>query len=427
MQGDLQGMAFPTTEASMVEAEVVQQVRLLHERGWGSKRIAHELGIARNTVRRYVRGGEAASVQQRPAARALSEAECERARALYGAAKGNARVVQRQLAQQGIVVGERTLQRVLAPERARLVAEAVASVRFETEPGDQLQIDFGVVRVRIAGAWVLVHFLVAVLGFSRRLFAKAFLGERGEQWREGVAGAFERFGGVTRTVLCDNARALVLHHDRESRAVTFHPAFLAFCRDWGTQPRACGPYRARTKGKSEAGVKYVKGNFFAGRDFESFASLEQQFDAWLDESDQRVHGTTHRRPLELFVEKEQTALRPLPAPRVEPPVRRLARKVANDAMVDVDTVRYSVPVRFVRTQVEVETRATHVQIYCDGVCIATHARSHEPHARVVDRSHYDSVFRTERAANDEALGASSLAAMGRSLSQYEAFVQESSR
>jgi transposase len=420
-------MASPTTEVSMVEAEVVQQVRLLHERGWGSKRIALELGIARNTVRRYLRGGDAALVQARPAARVLSEPQRQRARVLFEAAQGNSRVVRRQLAQEGVVVGERTLQRVLAPERSRRVAEAVASVRFETAPADQLQIDFGVLRVQLAGAWVLVHFLVAVLGFSRRLFAKAFLAERGEQWREGVAEAFERFGGVTRTVLCDNARALVLHHERESRTVTFHPAFLAFCRDWGTQPRACGPYRARTKGKSEAAVKYVKRNFFAGRTFASFAELEKQLAQWLDESDQRAHGTTHRRPLELFLEKEKEALLPLPSARVQAPLRRLQRRVANDAMVDLDTVRYSVPMRFVRARVEVEPHPTQVRIFFDGECIATHARSKEPYARVVDSSHLAPVFRTEPAANDEALGASSLAAMGRTLAQYEAFVQEAAR
>jgi transposase len=105
--------------------------------------------------------------------------------------------------------------------------------------------------------------LVAVLSYSRRLFVKPFLKERGADWREGIAAAFTHFGGVPRTVLGDNARPLVRARDRATGTVILHPAYLAFCRDWDVQPRACAPYRARTKGKTEAGVKYVKRNALA--------------------------------------------------------------------------------------------------------------------------------------------------------------------
>lgn len=101
---------------------------------------------------------------------------------------------------------------------------------------------------------------MAALSYSRRLFVKAFLNERGDDWREGIAVAFTQFGGVPRTVLGDNARALVRGRDRATGTVSFHPTYLAFCRDWDVQPRACAPYRARTKGKTEAGVKCVKRN-----------------------------------------------------------------------------------------------------------------------------------------------------------------------
>ena len=117
--------------------------------------------------------------------------------------------------------------------------------------------------------------LVAVLSYSRRLFVKPFLNERQDDWREGIAAAFAHFGGVPRTVLGDNARALVLGRDRTTGTVVFHPAYLAFCRDWDVQPRACAPYRARTKGKTEAGVKYVKRNGLADLAFASFAALER--------------------------------------------------------------------------------------------------------------------------------------------------------
>src|SRR5437868_8696151 len=146
----------------------------------------------------------------------------------------------------------------------------------------------------------MVHFLVATLSFSRRIFVKPFLSERQNDWREGIADAFRHFGGVTQTILGDNARALVVSHDPLRRAVRFHPAYLEFCRDWGALPRACAPYRAQTKGKIEAGVKFVKNNGLAGRDFESFADLEAHLERWMVVADRRLHGTTHERPSERF-------------------------------------------------------------------------------------------------------------------------------
>ena len=92
--------------------------------------------------------------------------------------------------------------------------------------------------------------------------------------REGIAAAFAHLDGLPRTLLGDNARALVLGRDRATATVSFHPAYLAFCRGWDVQPRACAPYRARTKGKTEASVKYVKRNALADQGFASFGALE---------------------------------------------------------------------------------------------------------------------------------------------------------
>ena len=92
----------------------------------------------------------------------------------------------------------------------------------------------------------------------------AFAPRLGKLARQGPIGlpglsepeAFRHFGGVSRTLLGDNARALVARRDRETATVMFTPAYLQFCRDWDVEPRACAPYRARTKGKTESGVKW---------------------------------------------------------------------------------------------------------------------------------------------------------------------------
>lgn len=415
------------SEVVMVTPEVVRQIRTLSQLSWGAKRIARELGISKNTVKRYVRGGPMAEVQIRPEARCLTADDIVAAVQLFdGAAEGNAVVVARLLRDRGVEVSARTCQEYLADHRRERRVADVATVRFETAPGHQMQIDFGQKRVRIAGELFTVHLLVAVLGYSRRLFVKAFLAERQDDWREGIAEAFRHFGGLPLVVLGDNARSLVLGRD-PTGAVTYHPGYLAFCRDWDVEPRSCAPYRARTKGKTESGVKYVKRNGLAGREFASFAALEAHLAAWMAEADQRVHGTTHERPIDRFERAERAALRPLPARPLPSRERRIERRVAHDSYVDVDTVRYSVPHRLVRDRVEVGVGETDVRIFHGGQLVATHLRSSEPHAVVADPAHFAGLWRTpsppDGVDGPTASTSGALAAMGRSLADYAAVLE----
>jgi transposase len=404
----------------MVEAEAVRQMRELAARGWGAKKIARELGLARNTVRRYLRGA-AAGVQRHPAQQRLdAERRMLAAELFEGEAEGNAVVVAQLLAERGVEASVRTVQRAVAARRREMLAADVATIRFETAPGRQMQIDFGERKVWIAGAQVTVHFMAAVLSYSRRIFVKAFLHERQGEWLDGIASAFRHFGGVPLEVLGDNTRCLVLDRDREAQTVTFTPAYVAFCRDWDVQPRACQPYRARTKGKTEAGVKYVKRNAIAGRRFDSFEHLQAHLAEWQLRADHRVHGTTHEVPMARFDREERDALRPLPARPLPTHGRRLQRRVANDAFIDVDTVRYSVPHRLVRDHVEVLVSDGEVRVFHGRDLVAVHARSFEPHARIVDPAHLDGLWR-KPTENVVAL-AQPLAALGRTLEDYAAVI-----
>lgn len=408
----------------MVDPEIVRQIRTLSALNWGAKRIARELGIARNTVRRYLRSDEAMPIQIRPQARRLDDQGRELARRMFATvAEGNAVVVTRELLRDGIQVGVRTVQRVVAADRQAKRAADAATVRFETKPGQQMQIDFGQKKVVIGGLRVKVHLLVAVLGYSRRIYVQAFLAERGDDWREGVANAFRHFGGVPAEVLCDNARALVVARDRETQTVTFHPAFKAFCKDWDVVPRACAPYRARTKGKTESGVKYAKRNGLAGREFASFAHLQAHLAEWMLEADQRIHGTTNERPADRFELGERQALRPLPLRPLVARVVRLRRHVANDALVDIDTVRYSVPYGLVRQSVEVDLGERLVRVFHDGQVVATHERSFERHARIIDPEHFRGIWRLQEVHDSPPPTDGGLAALGRSLAVYEEVVR----
>lgn len=413
-------------EVEMIEPEVVRQMKQLHALGWGSKRIAAELEIARNTVRRYLRGGAEAEVQRRPSARRLGPDARAQARQLFtSTAEGNAVVVHQELKARGFEASVRTVQRAVQDEREQQRAAEVATVRFETAPGHQMQVDFGQKRVLIGTAEVVVHLLVAVLSYSRRLFVRALLAERGDDWREGIASAFRHFGGVPMKLLIDNARPLVLR--RDEGVVELHPEFAAFCRDWDVQAVACAPYRARTKGKTESGVKYVKRNAIAGRSFASFAALEQHLAEWMREADERVHGTTHERPIERFARDEAAHLRALPSRPIPSRHQRLERRVANDCFVDVDTVRYSVPHRLVRERVQVHVGDEHVRIYRGAELVAMHRRSRAPHAVVRDPAHFEGLIRSTSSATLEPEAASAPAPVetfGRSLDSYAECIGE---
>jgi transposase len=409
----------PTTEVPVIEGEVVTAIRTLAGRGVGKKAIAREVGVAVNTVRRYLRRPLTPGQQIRPAARRLTDDRRAEARTLYeGPAAGNAVVVQRLLAARGCTMSVRTIERAVADIRGAQRVAALATVRVETAPGDQLQIDFGQKRLQIAGIRVRVFLLIAVLSYSRRLFVKAFLNERGDDWREGIAAAFTHCGGLPRTLLGDNARALVLGRDRATGTVSFHLTYLAFCRDWDVQPRACAPYRARTKGKTEAGVKYVKRNALADQAFDSFGALEQHLAEWITIADPRRHGTTCEAPLVRFERDERVILRPLPLRALPQRTQRLRRRVALDAFVDVDTIRYSVPHRLMRDHVEVVVEEHLVQIFHGTALVATHARSSEPFARVVDVAHYAGLWPS--ALDDRHVPG--LAVLGRDLADYAAVV-----
>jgi transposase len=414
----LQVGAATGTQAAMIEPELVRQIRALEAMRWGSKRIARELGVALMTVKRYRRGAGEAEVQRRPTRRALDDEQRAKALQLFDTtAEGNAVVVTQLLAEVGIDVDIRVVQRVLQPHRQTKRATEAATVRFETEPGHQLQIDFGEKHVMIAGQPTRVMLFVAVLGYSRRCYVRAFRSQRHDDWREGLAAAFKHFGGVTQTVLVDNAKALIL--DRVDDVVRVNPAFEAFCKDWGVAVRACRPYRARTKGKTERGVGYAKHNALAGRQFASWAALDAHLAWWMQMADERDHGTTHEAPRVRFERAEASALRPLPARPIPVRQRREQRKVASDCFVDVDTVRYSVPHRLVGRMVQVLVGDEEVVIFDVAERVAQHSRCREPHQRVVDPAHFEGLHRV---TTSTLVTSTVLAPYGRSLADYAAHV-----
>lgn len=373
---------------AMQTPEDVQAMLKLASLGWGAKRISSEMGCSRNTVRRYLRqGGWQPYVSPQRTGRLTAHAEWLGQR--FRQHRGNCDVVRQELQREhGITVSLRTVERAVAHLRREVLAQSAATVRFETPPGQQLQIDFGTVRVPVADEQLKVHLFVATLGYSRRTYVGVFLHERQSAWLQGLEGAFRHFGGTTRELLIDNARALVNEHDAQTREVRFNDRFHAFCRYWGVVPRACAPYRARTKGKDERGVGYVKRNAIAGHRFDSPEALQAHLVRWMREvADVRVHGTTAEPPIERFERDERRTLTPLAAKAPFLQVRELSRRVHSDACIELDTNRYSVPWKLIGESVTVVAAERQVRVLYAGQEVACHTQNAGRRCTVIERSH----------------------------------------
>ena len=396
----------------------------LHRHGWGLRRIAREVGCSPMTVQRYLAAEGWVTFRTPPRANRLLGLESWMSKR-FRQHRGNADVLRQELAaEHGIMVSLRTVERAVAHLRRELLAEALATVRFETPPGRQLQIDFGERQIRIAEESVRAYLFVATLGYSRRVYARAFRHERQVSWFEGLEGAFQHFGGLPQEILLDNARALVQQHDAQTREVLFNERFRAFARYWDLKPQACAPYRARTKGKDERGVGYVKGNAIAGRSFASWAALESHLAWWMREvADVRIHGTTGEAPIVRFERDETATLRPLgDRPPFGQP-RELVRRVQNDGCIDVDTNHYSVFWRLIGTGVSVLLCGGEVRISHAGAEVARHGERHGRRERSVMTAHLRGIAFDPASAETASVVEPSLlvpaGALQRPLTEYE--------
>jgi transposase len=373
----------------MVTETVVEQVVQALSRGDGVSAIARAYGLDRKTVRAWRGRGHYLPRAGRPV---ISQLDPYRTWLAVRAPEVgyNASVLFRELREQGFRGSVIIVRRAVVPLRVA-AAPPIATVRFETAPGEQAQVDFGQVRVWIADVAVAAQIFVMTLGYSRRCFAVAFPRQRVREWLAGHELAFQHFGGVTDTVVVDNAKAMVLAHTRG--AITWHPTYTDFAGYYGFRPWACAPYRPQTKGKVESGVKYVARNALAGKRFHSWAHLN----AWLVEwattiADQRVHGTTHERPVDRFAREALTALDARP-PYAFAHVRE--RIVPSDALVSIDGSRYSVPAHLAGTTVTVREHATDFTIWQRDTLVATHARQGRQQVVMVP-AHYAGLLRVDR-------------------------------
>ncbi len=184
-------------------------------------------------------------------------------------------------------------------------------IRFETPPGKQAQVDFAQCRF----PWGKRCALMVVLGYSRLLWLQFYPHQTMRTLMRGLEAAFESFGGVPTELLFDQMKAVVVDDQRPTGGRVLENAeFLRFAAHWGFRIRACRPYRAKTKGKVERPIRYVRQSFLYGREFTGDADLNAQALHWLATvANVRLHGTTKERPIVRFERDERPVLRPLAA------------------------------------------------------------------------------------------------------------------
>jgi transposase len=323
----------------MLRKEDFAVIKALHERGVYQKDIAEQLGVHPKTVSRALKREGVPSRKRAERVEKLDPYKATIDR-LLSEGVWNAVVIMRQIQGEGYTGKSTMLRLYIQPKRA--LRQGRATVRFETPPGRQLQSDWGELVVEIAGVLTKAYFIVNELAYSRRFHFWCADSCDAEHTYEGLVRSFEYFGGVTQEVLVDNQKAAVLVHP-PSGEPHFNERFLDLAGRYGFLPWACRPYRARTKGKDERMVGYIKQHFFVRyRSFTSWAHLNQQAEAWLkEEADQRLQSTV-KEVVSLRFEREAPHLHPLPVMRYDTSYHEL-RQVGWDGYVDVRGNRYSVP------------------------------------------------------------------------------------
>lgn len=340
-------------------------IHFLKRQGHSVRQIARLTGHARNTVRAILKAEGLRTPKPRQRATKLdAHRDYLRERAATGL---SAVRLLAELQARGYTGGIHAVRRFLADLEERRQTAARATVRYETGPGEQAQVDWKHVGTfpDAQGRPVTVSAFVMVLSFSRAIFVRFVTSMSVPVLIDCHLEAFAFFGGVPAAILYDNMKQVRLSPGQ------WNPAFLDFAGHCGFTPRTHRPYRPRTKGKVERAIQYLDQSFLLGRTFADLAELNARGLHWCRHTaNARVHATTGRRPEELLaLELPHLA----PVAQLRPYAPAVARKVDAEALVAYQGSRYSVPPEFVGQPVRVCAAGGKVTIRAGAVIIAEHA------------------------------------------------------
>ena len=360
----------------------------LHRQGLSVSAIARQTGTDRKTVRKYIeRGLEAPAYGPRsPRATVLDPftAYLRERVAAYPGLTG--RRLFRELKERGYAGGYTAITDFLRDVRPP--ASAGYEVRFETAPGEQAQVDFAQFHVVFEDepdTPRVVWLFSMVLGYSRLIWARFVLRQDLPTVLRCHVAAFAAIGGVPKEILYDRMKTAVTGAG-DADGIVYNRSLVDLARHYGFHPRACRPYRAKTKGKVERPFRFIREDFFLARSFRNLDDLNAQLRHWLDTvANPRRHATTLRVVQEAFAE-ERPALKPLPLAPFRA-VLRLERRISREGMVNVGGNAYSVPDATRSRAVEVHAHADEIRIFEDGTLIAVHPVLEGRNQRRVEPGH----------------------------------------
>lgn len=369
-------------EPQMKEWVVIHKIKAMYDEGKGAsiKEIRRSLNISKNTVRKYLRMDEQEIQESLESPERPKRLDCYRSFLLrllenYPGLKTPKAFRKLKAKVPEIDVSERTLRRYLS--KLKPLAAAAQQRYYEPVidevPGVQCQVDGGELRdVQIGGFSKTVYFLVFVLSYSRLMFVSLSLKPLDTDiFIQMHEEAFRYFDGIPEECVYDQTKLVVIKE--MFREVTFNDRFYHYASQIGMDMRVCKGYDPESKGKVEAGVKYVKGDCLYGDCFTDFPDLQRHARCWLDDvANARIHGTTGEVPRVVYDNREQDKMKPFVA--IDMPAEQSTRKADKTGLISFRANKYSVPMAYQRSTVLVEVRADQLLIFnaLESVEIARH-------------------------------------------------------
>ena len=343
---------------------MIHRIKSLYDSGNGLsiRAISRETGVSRNTVRKYLRLDEQQLCDYKDSPERVHQIDryFPYIKHLLRHYPGLSSVkIQRKLKQKfaDFAVSDRTLRRHVAKLREQVCEKQVRYYEpvLDMVPGQQCQVDPGELRkVVIGGKETTVYFVVFVLSYSRLMYVACSLSpiDTSTFIRMHDA-AFRYFGGCPGEVVYDQTKLVVI--DEQYRELTLNQRMAEYATLVGYSIRACEGYDPESKGKVEAGVKYVKNNALYGETFASFADLQGYLCEWLDKvANVRIHGTTGKQPQAVYEAEERAAMQPYLTPAVvHQDGQGMTRQADKTGLISFKANKYSVPLAYQRQQVGV--------------------------------------------------------------------------
>jgi len=371
----------------MLQLEAWMDLKDWQRQGLSISEIARRTGLDRKTVRKYLKDSHPPQSSPRNRGPSKLDPFKEYVRSRMGEGVFNCVKLLDEIRSRGYDGQISILKNFVHPYRK--AQREMATVRFETEPGKQVQFDwahFG--KIWHEGRWRKLYGFLMTLGYSRAIYLEFTVSMDIEHFLQCQMNAFSYFGGVPEQVLVDNLKSAVL--GRYGSQIQWNPRYVDFAAHYGFIPKACWPYRPQTKGKIENNVGYAKGNFFVGIDFKDLADLNEQARVWIDEvANCRLHQTTRAIPFERLME-ERRVLTPIEAVAPYDPSYISQRKVTKDCLISYRGVRYSVPHSYVGKTVTVREpiESGEIRVYFQDKQIASHQLSGQKGAMIMEEEHY---------------------------------------